>query len=478
MSGKKDKVHRRRFLGAAGASTIALGVTASLPSYGDTIPETNGSPPRSMARVRDELIDYMQTVEVIDTHEHIRPEAWRLRFPMDAVALFQTYTMLDLDSSVDPSIPADNLRKGYPYLTDPNIPLEERWRTIAPHLEKIKHGAYYRATEIALRDIYGVEEVNDSNYKEVSEKVRAANKPGFYHEVLRNRCNIKTCLVQCSGTHLEELAPRDLLTPIYSGSTCYKHSLIGFIHQLTETYGTEIEDLPGYLEALGKYLKDQKDNGVAGFKTYASGAWTHVIADTEAANVTFSEMVNGEARTIFAKMMAGGPNNDNLEAAILDHVFKLAAEWDWPISMHCGGAYMDFRVFQTRKLLDVITRYPETRFDLFHLGIPFAREIIFIAKQFSNITLNMTWAPLLSDSLTRQSVNEIIDTVPISKVIAFGGDYREDIENVYGHLVLTRELIADALTERIARGRLDLEHAKHISKLWFYDNPTKIYRLG
>ena len=138
---------------------------------------------------------------------------------------------------------------------------------------------------------------------------------------------------------------------------------------------------------------------------------------------------------------------------------------------------MDFRTFDPRTVIEVVIEYPETRFDLFHLGFPFARQFIFIAKQYPNVTLNLCWCVLLSESITRQSINEILDTVPVNKVIAFGGDYYMDVENVYGHLHMAREVLAEALSERIARGRIDLEDAKNVIKLWFYDNPANIYRL-
>jgi hypothetical protein len=84
----------------------------------------------------------------------------------------------------------------------------------------------------------------------------------------------------------------------------------------------------------------------------------------------------------------------------------------------------------------------------------------------------------LSEWITRQSINEILDMVPVNKVIAFGSDARENIEVVYGYLVMMREVLAEALSERIHHGRINLEDARYIANLWFDHNPKHIYRLG
>ena len=461
-----EQYKRRTFFKQAAAASAAGLVAAGGRAFAET-GSTTRRRIRSQRQVKESLLDAMRDMDVIDAHEHLRPEPWRLKFPVNVLTLFSIYPTLDLSSSVPPHMQADGIRNGYVFFHDENIPLEERWKAVAPLLKNIRFGSFYRAPMIALRDIYGVDELNDSNWRDVSEKIQAANKPGIYQKILRDRCRIKTALVQCSGTHLTELAPRPLLTPVYSGSTCYKHSLVSFIDRLNKKFGVAISSLDEYLEVLKRYLSGVKKNGAAAFKTYASGTWTKCLPPDVAT-----------ARKIFDEMLKGGPSNNVLEAAILDRVFNWAGEWDWPVSVHGGGNYMDFRDFQPRRLLDVIIGYPQTRFDLFHLGMPFPRQMIFMAKQFPNMNLNLTWAQTLSESITRQSINEIIDAVPTNKVTAFGGDCLEDVENVYGHLEALREILAEAFAERVVRGRINEEDALHIAKLWLHDNPAKFYAMG
>jgi predicted TIM-barrel fold metal-dependent hydrolase len=117
------------------------------------------------------------------------------------------------------------------------------------------------------------------------------------------------------------------------------------------------------------------------------------------------------------------------------------------------------------------------RFDVFHLGMPMIRDAILIGKSYPNVTLNLTWCPLISQVQTCRALDEIIDLVPLNKVIAFGGDYRAAVQKVWGHLVMARECVATALANRIEAGSFDRAEALRIARMWFHDNPARIYRI-
>ena len=52
------------------------------------------------------------------------------------------------------------------------------------------------------------------------------------------------------------------------------------------------------------------------------------------------------------------------------------------------------------------------------------------------------------------------------------------MQKVYGHLVLAREVVAAVLADRIDAGDFDREYALEVARLWFHDNPSRVYRLG
>ena len=109
---------------------------------------------------------------------------------------------------------------------------------------------------------------------------------------------------------------------------------------------------------------------------------------------------------------------------------------------------------------------------------PFIRDCFWIAKNFPNAHLDLCWCYVLSEEITRRAINEMLDVVPVNKVFGFGGDYVWAVENVYGHLVMARECVAEALSERIARGRLDVSGAEEIARMWLDQNPSAFYGLA
>jgi hypothetical protein len=105
------------------------------------------------------------------------------------------------------------------------------------------------------------------------------------------------------------------------------------------------------------------------------------------------------------------------------------------------------------------------------------RDAALIGKTLPNVTLNLTWCPIISQVQTTRMLDEIIDLVPVNKIIAFGGDYRCAVQNVYGHLTMARQVVASVLADRINAGDFDKEYALQLARLWFHDNPCQIYKL-
>jgi predicted TIM-barrel fold metal-dependent hydrolase len=115
---------------------------------------------------------------------------------------------------------------------------------------------------------------------------------------------------------------------------------------------------------------------------------------------------------------------------------------------------------------------------MFHLGVPFWREAALIGKNLPNVTLNLCWCPIVSQVTTARMLDELIDLVPANKIIAFGGDYRVCVQKVWGHLVMAREVVATVLARRVQAGDVDRPEALRLAKLWFHDNPARIYKLA
>ena len=49
------------------------------------------------------------------------------------------------------------------------------------------------------------------------------------------------------------------------------------------------------------------------------------------------------------------------------------------------------------------------------------------------------------------------------------------MQKVYGHLVMAREVVASVLAGRIEAGDFDGEYALELARMWFCENPSRIY---
>lgn len=450
---------RRRFLRDA-AIVSGTGLAASQ-ARADYQPKATSAhkKPLSAKKAYEALLEYATDLDIIDCHEHLAKEPDRLARSVDILTLFSLYEYVDATSAGYPPRPGENLFANNLFL-DTSVPLEQRWKAAWPYLQNIQYGSYFRAPKIALRDIYGIDEISDRTYAEATERIRANNTPGLYKRVLRDRCRIKTCLVQNGA--VKGQVPHDLLTPLFVTMPWYQLSDPNFARAMEAKHGVALTDLDAYLALFERELSDARANGAVGCKM-ASGFYPEPNRDA--------------AAKAYQDYLQGKPADPVLQATLLDMVLNKAGEWNWPVAVH-SGVWGDFRLMEPKLMINLVMKYPKTRFDIYHLGMPFARDCIFIAKSFPNAYLDLCWCYLVSQEISRASINEIIDSVPVNKIHGFGGDYIWAVENVYGHLVMARETLAEALSERVARGQLDLDGARHVLRLWLHDNPVRFYGLA
>ncbi len=88
----------------------------------------------------------------------------------------------------------------------------------------------------------------------------------------------------------------------------------------------------------------------------------------------------------------------------------------------------------------------------------------------------MAWGHIISPVASVNALVEWLDAVPANKISAFGGDYCF-VDVVYGHQLLARQNVAQALAIKVDAGVFDLSRAKEIATWLFVDNPSRIFNL-
>jgi predicted TIM-barrel fold metal-dependent hydrolase len=71
-----------------------------------------------------------------------------------------------------------------------------------------------------------------------------------------------------------------------------------------------------------------------------------------------------------------------------------------------------------------------------------------LAKQYPNAYIDMCWSWMLNPEAAVQFIKQAITSVPIHKILVFGGDVSY-IELLPGHVDIARQGIAKALSELI-----------------------------
>lgn len=403
-----------------------------------------------------ELLSEIRSWEIIDCHEHLPEERERTGAPVDALTLFSHYTHNDL-------INAGMSREAYDRLADTSVPLDARWQSVKPYWERIRFTGYARPLLLAIRRFYGCEDLSDDTYETISARMQAANTPGLYHRVLREACNIRTCLTQIGRVPDDN---RDLLTPILPAATFCAIPDRATLERLA-TGGTAIKTLGDYVDHMRRRLREAKAQGVVGLKMMAS---PHTVPAREAADHAFARMLD-----------AYDYDTRVLGDRLLNELLDLAADEDMTVAVHCGliwTNWQDFSQLHPRNMIPLLLAHQRTRFDLYHAGLPWVRETGAIGKSYPNVWLNLCWAHIMAPAMTANTLDEWLDMVPYTKILGFGGDYHKPVEKVYGHLELALGNLTQVLARRVASGWMTSAQALRVAHAWLWDNPVELYRLA
>lgn len=408
------------------------------------------------------ILDALAQMDIVDCHEHIGNEADRLAIPVDVFSLFSHYTHYDL-------LNAGMSELDYQRLFQRDLPLATRWALVAPYWERIRWTSYSRSVHLTLKRFYNADDLSVRNCAELSAQIRAANTTGIYRRVLRDACRIRTVL----ANHWPPAKhPDGLLTPVLP--LLNEDKMTGWedlAHPLFDP-DARVATLDDYLEAIRRYIVRGKQAGAVAFKWIVR---PDLPPDRQQAEQTFAEIKqSGGRRVPWSQDMDLTP----LTSFVADWGIRIATEQGLVIAVHTGY-WRDFRKLNPADLIPVLRRHPETRFDVFHVGYPYVREALMLAKGFPHVWLNFCWTHILSQHFARAALDEALDLLPVNKVLAFGGDYgTEALEKIYGHLIMAREDVAAVLAGRVDRGGMSTDEALRIARRWFWDNPKELYRLN
>lgn len=405
--------------------------------------------------LRSRLMKSVEAIETVDTHEHILPEKQRVSEPITFQTLAGHYAVNDaISAGLSPKSP--DFLKFWP---------------------QIRFTGYGQALRIAIRDIYGIAEISERTLPKIDAAIAAKNKPGLYHDILTRRCRMKTCIND------QYWAP--VPAPVDKEFFVLAQKFDGFIMPIT----------PGGVQVLERQ-SDSSITGVAGLKRTmekqfdrALKAGMVTIKSTAAyqRDLYFREVSSEDAERSFQAVMKGAEPDSrerrpyrDLADHMFHHLCSLADAHRVPFQVHTGTQAGNGNYVANTKpaqLTNVVLKFPRVQFDLFHIGYPYWRECLILAKTFPNVYADFCWMHIITPTGARAALHEFLDSVPANKIMGFGGDYRYP-ELSYAHLVIARRNIVEVLAERTEAGQNTESDAAELARMLLHDNPAALFLNG
>jgi uncharacterized protein len=420
-------------------------------------------PARCNYGIRRRLRDSAAALTVFDTHEHLWHERDRLARPADFALLLSHYTNSDLVSAgMAPSAVTD--------LQNTDIPTAVRWKSVAPHWSFIKTTGYGRCTLIAARDLYGIDDINEHTYVLLSERMAAANQPGLYGRILKDHARIElSVLDDLTTTTGQPLRPEP---DFYKLVTRFDYIVMASdqkaLEHIEQVNRVSVHNLSDLEKALETHVERALCQGLAGIKValaYDRGLYFDTVP-RENAEQAF-EMIFSSAQKA-----ADQTTQKLLQDYLFHKVVEHAAEHHLPVQIHTG-MLADNRNENIRTnpslLSNVLNRYQEVHFDLFHGGYPYCSELAAMVKNLPNVFADLCWLHIIAPGAAKRLLHELIETVPSNKILGFGGDFLH-VEGAYAHSQMARAVTAEVLADKVEDGYLQEEEALVLLKRILYQN--------
>jgi len=420
------------------------------------------------------LMDYANTIKVVNTHEHQRVPA-ELEFEK-----FNFWTLLS-----KAYLNADLISSGGKYLSPEvinNKSLDELWNENAAFLNYTFTTSYYQHFLEGITKCYGYEELEltkenvETLSKEISEKYK--NYESWFDECFV-KFNFETMFLdQYWAPHNSDIDKKyfsfvlqtNLLTSNITSAKSIYNATNEEVLSLREISGVEsIESLKDYLCFAESLLKDAKENGAVALKN-SQAYWR---------SISYENVSEHRANNLFEKAPEiTNPEKKELQDFMFHWILNKAAEYNLPVQIHTGylagnGNQLDNG--KPIKLNNLFLQHRDTKFDLFHGGFPWTGEFVAFGKMFPNVYLNLVWLPQISKERAVVTFNEMLDCVPYNKIL-WGGDCHF-IEETVGSLEFGKQVVCEVLANRIETGEINEKTAKEIINAVFRENAIKLFDL-
>ncbi|HEB32199.1 MAG TPA: hypothetical protein ENI15_15220 [Spirochaetes bacterium] len=422
-----------------------------------------------------EIKSALKNIEIFDTHEHLMYESERRTKKLDFFMAFYFYTSTSLVSS---GMKLKEMEK----LQDPCISLKNKWDIVSPYWDFLRSTMDFKVISIVANDIFGVEKINLESIVEITEKINETKRVEHYKNILKERSKISFVVNDIDNFGefgVKKIVPdEDYFLPVIRLDRLMNANSAESIEKIEEENNININSLANLIELIDNIFEQRKG------RIYALKTAIAYCRDLFFEDVSFSD-----AEKCFIKILKlnnyTNRRNDSIsldeirpfQDFIYHYLIKKALDNDLPIQIHTGiidGNANDIRNTNPAHLTNLLLKYKNAVFDIFHIGYPFTDELIAMVKMFPNCFVNMCWIPHFSKYLYKQSLNLFMDILPSNKIFGFGGDYLF-VEGTYAAQKIAREAIAEVIYERVLNKDISIDDGINFTERILNKNAEHVY---
>jgi hypothetical protein len=417
------------------------------------------------------LAEKIDHLALTDSHEHVRLQP---ATPAEAglwgvLASAYVYVSFHLAGA-----PSDH------FATRPDTP-EQEWGKFAPYLEAVATTSYFRGAWEGLRRALDVPDapLDRDLYVELDARLRAAQaRPGWGKQLLQETAKIDRALLDAFWDPTCLDCDRDLFSPVlrvngfvmcpWEGDRDHNDTSFWTCQDLL---GVTVSDFAGFLELYDAALDRHCRGGAKAIK----------LALAYDRTLEFQRVDRADA----AQIWAAGPQAATLEQrlALGDYLTYYAVgravERGLAVQIHTGilEGLRPYAPPRTSPLLlaPLLQAHPQGRFDLFHAGFPYARELATMAMGTPQVWADLCWVPLISDAAAGRILDEWIDMLPGSKLL-WGGDCANPVAAL-GASLAGRQVVAKTLAGKVDAGTMTRPQADRLAEMILRGNGREVFRL-
>jgi predicted TIM-barrel fold metal-dependent hydrolase len=238
------------------------------------------------------------------------------------------------------------------------------------------------------------------------------------------------------------------------------------------------DSLEGYLQFVTKVLNLDKANGGIAIKFEAAYF----------RSLYFGDPPEPEAAVVYQRYRTGGRPAPSEYTVFQDFIFRYllheAGRLHLAVHIHTAAGIGDFFSLRNGNVLnleDVLRdpRYDSITFVLLHGGLPYDRQVIWLAAR-RNVYIDSSLTDLfLYPSEFKDTLKYWLSIYP--EKVSFGSDafpFNEALgaeETYWLSVKSSREALAAALAELVSEGAFSRERALEIARGYLHDNAARLY---